>query len=91
MARVHHLLKMASQYLEKELLKKKLRTRKQIEEMKQLTQLVMDDAIRSRYLDELDKGSAAMLSTRAEGESRNPPALNPDVPSHRWVQRVVRM
>lgn len=91
MARVHQLLKMASQYLEKELLKKKLRTKKQIEDMKQLTQLVMDDAIRTRYLDELENGSAAVSSTRPENESRTPPSPNPAVPPHRWVQRVVRM
>lgn len=55
--------------------------------MKQLTQVVMDDAIRARYLEDLDNGDAAVPVDKAT----NAPPVNPVVPSQRWIQRVVRM
>ncbi len=55
MQNVYKLLTAASEFLENELLKKGIRSEEQIQDMKRLTQYIMDDCVRARYQRELEQ------------------------------------
>jgi hypothetical protein len=95
MLRVYRLLKTATEFLESEVLKKGLRTAQQLEDMKNLARIVMDDVDRARFQSYLDNPAEDTNDkhepTNSDHSSQIGSLLNGRENNNPWIQQFVRI
>lgn len=95
MLRVYRLLKTATEFLESEVLKKGLRTAQQLEDMKNLARIVMDDVDRARFQSYLDNPAEDTNDkdepTKSDHSTQIGSLLNGRENNNPWIQQFVRI